>query len=100
MSEPSHDLTHPSRPLADVPVYNCHVYLAAPDERGSIAARTATLAGITAVGRNEREALRNIVAKFKESIAGHVARGEPIPWVAEPYALAPGETQRFVPVHF
>jgi hypothetical protein len=100
MSEPSHDPTRPPRQLADVPVFNCHVYLSPSDERGMITARAASLADITAAGRNEREALRNIVAKFKESIAGYMSRGEPIPWLAAPYPLAPGETQRFVPIHF
>jgi hypothetical protein len=88
------------RQLADVPVYDCHVYLSPPDERGAIAARAALLAEVTAQGRNEREALRNIVARFKEVVGGYVSRGAAIPWRAEPYPLAPGETRRFVPVHF
>ncbi len=83
----------------DVPVFNCHVYLSSPDEQGLITARVATLAGMVAQGRSEREALRNIVQRFKSLVAGHTARGEPIPWLDKPCAKGPGEAERFVPVH-
>ena len=84
----------------DVPVYNRHVYLSPPDERGVVRARAATLAGVTAEGNGERGALRNIVRRFKEAISGYAARGEVIPWLQEARAAEAGETQRFVPVHF
>jgi hypothetical protein len=100
MPEPVPNPANPPRQLADVPVFNCHVYLSPPDERGTIHARAASLADLQAEGRNEREALRNIVARFKETLAGYLARQEPIPWLAAPHQLAPGEMQRFVPVHF
>jgi hypothetical protein len=89
----------PPRPSGDVPVFDCRVYLSPPDERGTITARLASLADMTVEGRNEREALRKIVARFKEVVGGYVSRGEPIPWLAEPHQPAASETQRFVPVH-
>lgn len=100
MSDSIPDAERTPRQLADVPVYNCHVYLSPPDEQGTIAVRAASLAEVSAQGRSEREALRNIVASFKAAVGGYMARGEPIPWLAEPQQPAPGETQRFVPVHF
>lgn len=84
----------------DVPVFNCNVYLSPPDERGVVRVRVATLSGVTAEGNGERDALRNIVRRFKEVISGSTARGEAIPWLSEPSAPEAGETQRFVPVHF
>jgi hypothetical protein len=91
---------HTAHEVPRVPVYNCHVYLAPPDERGIVRARAASLAEVFAEGSGERDALRNIVQKFKAAIGGYSARGEPIPWLAEPSPPRPGETQRFVPVHF
>jgi hypothetical protein len=98
--EPSREQPHTVRQLADVPVYSCHIYLSPPDERGTITARGATLIEVVAQGRSEREALRNVVQKFKEAIFGYTSRGETIPWLAKPCPAEPGETQRFVPVHF
>jgi hypothetical protein len=86
--------------IPDVPVYNCHVYLSPRDERGIVRARAASLAEVFAEGSGERDALRNIVQKFKAAIGGYTSRGEPIPWLAGPSPPRPGETQRFVPVHF
>ena len=91
---------HTVRAIPDVPVYNCHVYLSPPDERGMVSARAASLVEVFAEGSGERDVLRNIVRKFKEAISGYASRGEPIPWLAEPSPPRPGETQRFVPVHF
>jgi hypothetical protein len=91
---------HTIRAVPDVPVYNCHVYLSSPDERGTVRARAASLSEVTAEGKNERDALRNIVRKFKEAISSYTSRSEPIPWLAEPSPPGPEETQRFVPVHF
>ena len=91
---------HTVRAIPDVPVYNCHAYLSAPDERGTVIARAASLTEVFAEGSGERDALRNIVRKFKEAISGYTSRGEAIPWLAESSPPRPGETQRFVPVHF
>ena len=93
-------LEHAVRAMSDVPVYNCHVYLSPPDERGMVRVRAASLAELFAEGPNEREALRNVVRRFKEMVGGLMSRAEPIPWLAEPSPPQPGETQCFVPVHF
>lgn len=98
---PIHKLREPRvRLIPDVPVYDCHVYLSPPDEQGLVHVRAATLIEVVATGKNERDALRNIVARFKEVVGGHVSRGEPIPWLVPPNAIKPGEIQRFIPVHF
>jgi len=59
--EPTPPLAHSVRKIPDVPVFNCHVYLSTPDATGLITARAASLPELVATGRNEREALRNIV---------------------------------------
>lgn len=61
------------------PVYSCHVYLAPPDAEGNVTARAASLPGVTAAGRSEREALRNIAAAIKKTIADCLAKGQPVP---------------------
>lgn len=95
---PSPEPKHTPRP-ADVPVFNCHIYLSSPDGQGTITARAASLADLTAEGRNEREALRKIVERFKATFSRHLSRGEPIPWLSDASPIKAGETQRFVPVH-
>lgn len=52
-------------PRAEVPVFNCHVFLSPSNERGLITARVATLAGVEGQGHGEREALRSVVTQFK-----------------------------------
>jgi hypothetical protein len=88
------------RLIPDVPVYDCHVYLSPLDEQGLVHVRAAALTEVVTTGKNERDALRNVVAKFKEVVGRHVSRGEPIPWLVPPNAIKLGEIQRFIPVHF
>jgi predicted RNase H-like HicB family nuclease len=82
-----------------VPVYNCVVIVSPPDEQGLIRARCATVAGIDAAGKSEREALAQVVSAFKATIARHLAAGLPIPWIDPPQVPARGEQQRFIAVH-
>ncbi|MBI3837804.1 MAG: hypothetical protein HY288_07710 [Planctomycetia bacterium] len=98
--EPTNRPEHTVREVPDVLVYNCHVYLSPPDERGIVRSRAASLVEVFAEGRNERDALRNVVQQFKAAISRYTSRGESIPWLAEASPPQPGETQRFVPVHF
>lgn len=81
-----------------VPVYDCHVILAPPDEQGVIYARVTTLPDITASGRTERDVLQRIVADFKAALIGYRDRGEAVPW-REAETPSDGEVQRWVPVH-
>lgn len=98
-SQPRADDHPASRPEPSrVPVYNCHVYLAKKDE-GIFVVRVSTLNGITGSGKTEREALQKAVAAFKTVVAGHHARGEPIPWLEPPLQPEPGEQPRWIAVH-
>jgi hypothetical protein len=81
------------------PVYNCVVIVAPRDERGVVRARCATVSGLDAAGRSEREALSQVVAAFKGTIARHLAADLPIPWIEPPEQPAQGEQQRFIAVH-
>ena len=83
----------------DVPVYNCVVIVSPRDEAGMVCARCATIAGIDAAARSEREALSQVVAAFKATIARHLAADLPIPWIDPPAQPAPGQQQRFIAVH-
>ncbi len=83
----------------DVPVYNCVVIVSPRDEQGLVRARCATVAGIDASGRSEREALAQVVSAFKATIGRHLAADLPIPWIDPPSPPAAGEQQRFIAVH-
>lgn len=61
-------------------------------------AEVANLAGIMVTAENERSALRQIVAAFKERISAHLSAGEEIPW-RDPPALPQNASERFLPMH-
>ena len=56
-------------------------------------------AGLEFSAANEREALAETVAAFKQRVAGLVQEKSRIPWVDPPAEPAPDEQQRFVPIH-
>jgi hypothetical protein len=85
-------------PRADVPVFNCLVYVTSI-EGGQVRARVANLAGLACIASSERIALTKIVPEFKQRVAELHRAGAPIPWLDPPLALEPGEQKRFVPVH-
>lgn len=94
----SHRVRHVSPPES-VPVFNCLVLVAPRNEAGLVVARAANLAGFSAEGKSEREALQKFVPAFKTALAAFVAKGEPIPWLDPPEAPRPGEQQRWIAVH-
>lgn len=83
----------------EIPVFNCHVLLSGPDEGGRYTARTANLQGVVGGGRSEREALLSVTTAFKAILVDHRRNGEPIPWQDPPESPAPGERERWIPVH-
>lgn len=89
-------------PISDtppVPVFDCHVLLAGPDETGRYRARAANLDGVTGGGGSERQALLSIVTAFKAVVGELHRNGEPIPWKVPPDLPAAGEVERWIPVH-
>jgi hypothetical protein len=83
-----------------VPVFDCHVLLTKPASPGDPwTARCATATGVTAAAATEREVLQQIVSRFKFFVHDHHLRNEPIPWTTPPLTAAPGELERFIPVH-
>jgi hypothetical protein len=91
------DVTSHSGP-ADVPVFNCVVYVSRP-EGGGVRARVANLAGFECTAGSEREALMKLVPAFKERILELTQSKSEIPWVDPPLAKEPDEQERYVPVH-
>ena len=90
-----------SLPIASgssVPVYDCHVLLSGPDESGAYRARLAAFDGITATGSTERDVLLAIVKAFKDRLIRLSEAGEKIPWKTTE-SPAPGEVERWIPVH-
>jgi len=81
-----------------VPVYSCHVAVAPPSD-GIVVARLLNLDGLQGQGGSEREALQDLVAKFKLFATQVVADGKKIPWLAEASQPQPGEQQRWIAVH-
>jgi hypothetical protein len=91
-------MSHSPDAPQNVPVFNCVVHVAPRDAEGMVVARVANLPGIEARGKNEREALAEVVTAFKITLAAKVARGEPVSLTESP-PLAAGETQRLIAVH-
>jgi hypothetical protein len=83
----------------NAPVFNCVVNVSPADEEGMITATVANLAGIVARGKSEREALAQIVAAFKQTVATQHAAGAPISWIDPPTPVEPGQVQRLIAVH-
>lgn len=82
---------------ADVPVFNCTVYVSSgPD---GVRVRMANLTGLDCTAVGEREALGKIVSAFKLHAAELVRKGIPIPWIDPPLDPIPGEETRYIPVH-
>ncbi len=89
----------PGLPIAgpSVPVFDCHVLLRQTQD--GYEARTANLAGLTATGASERDALMAIVKSFKAVVREHVQQHEPIPFLQPPEQPKTDEVERWIPVH-
>lgn len=83
---------------ADVPVFNCIVYVLTT-ESGAVRARVANLPDLQSAASSERAALSQLVPAFKQRVAELTRAGAPIPWIEPPLPAEPGEQRRFVPVH-
>ena len=86
-----------SPPAGDVPVFSCLVSVMATET--GVRARRSSLAGFEFTAASERTALQKIVPAFKSRVAEIMQSGKPVPWLDPPLAIAPGEQQRFIPVH-
>ena len=82
-----------------VPVYNCHIILSRIPATGRLTARVANLADLSAEGNAERELLLFLTRRFKAVVQDCVRNQREIPWIDPPELPAPGEQQRYVPVH-
>ena len=97
-----------SRPLTDlpvvtppqpVPVYDCHVVFSGPDDAGVLHGQVTNLPDIQATAKSERELLTQLVKRFKAELERYRTEGLEVPWRQRPVTLAPGERQRWIPVH-
>ena len=82
---------------ADVPVFNCMVYVSRDGER--VRARVANLADIESTAGSEREALAQVVQAFKQRLAEWTRNQSPIPWINPPSPPESGELARLIAVH-
>lgn len=82
---------------ADVPVYNCIVYVSSSDD--GYRARVANLADLECRGGSEREVLSKLVPAFKQRVEALSREGVDIPWIEPPSPIADGEQERLIPVH-
>ncbi len=82
-----------------VPVFNCVVNVAPPDQDGVIVATVANLADLAGRGRSEREALAQVVPAFKQAVAAMHRSGAAIPWIDPPLPPPAGHFQRLIAVH-
>ena len=95
------DQSLPQLPIThtDVPVFDCHVILSPPNDKGVIIGRVSSLEGIVAEANNERDLLRKIVDQFKATIQRYHNQGQPIPWRDPAEKASAGEQERWIPVH-
>lgn len=83
----------------EVPVFDCHVIVSPSDAKGQVSVRVASLPRLTATASTERDALRQIVSKFKAEIQQYRSSGEPIPWQTPPDSPGDDERERWIAVH-
>ena len=82
-----------------VPVYNC-LALVAPARDGTVVrCRCGNLAGLSLEASTEREALQQLVQRFKAIVAEHLDQSTDIPWIDPPEPAADGESVRYLAVH-
>jgi len=82
------------------PVFDCHVLLTKPSSPGQPwRARCAAAPQVTAEGDSERAVLQTMVSRFRFFLFEHQQRGEPVPWTTPELTAAPGEIERWIPVH-
>lgn len=89
----------PISPPVEVPVFNCLVLVAPRNAAGMVVARAANLAGLSAEGKTEREALQKLVASFKSTLTTCRESGQSISWIDPPVVPEPFEQQRWIAVH-
>ena len=82
-----------------VPVFNCIVILSRDATTARLKGRIANLADISADGNAERELLMALTKRFKAIVSDCVQNQRAIPWIDPPEQPAPGEMQRFIPIH-
>ena len=82
-----------------VPVFNCQIILSKRESDQKIVGRVANLAGISVSGNTERDVLMQITRLFRAQVQALSEERVPIPWIDPPEEPAPGESQRFVPIH-
>lgn len=82
-----------------VPVFDCHVIVTPDNGTGEVKLRCASLPQVTAAGPTERDALMQIVKRFKEFVRPYSEKSQPIPFSETPETPKPGESERWIPVH-
>ncbi len=83
---------------ADVPVFDCIVYVSKTD--AGVSARVANLDGMDPVQMSsERAALAKLVPLFKQRIQQLIETGEAVPWLQPPLEIRTDEQERYLPVH-
>ena len=80
-----------------VPVFTCVIHVL--DRAGGVTARVANLPDLNCEAATERDALSQLVTRFKQSIRGMAEEKAEIPWIEPPLAAADEERTRWIPVH-
>ena len=79
-------------------VYRCDFRFQG-ESHGIISAYCASLPGVVSEGDSKDAALSNITAAFRLAVEAYHDLNKPIPWVAEPDAPLPDETQKCICVN-
>lgn len=86
-------------PPEAVPVFNCVVYVSAANNSGELTCRCANLEGLKLVAQSERDALQQVVSRFKEIVTRCQSAGTEIPWIDPPDTPMENESVRYLAVH-
>ena len=97
--EPDKSRVRALGPPEEIPVFNCVVLIGPSEPPHAVRARVANLDGIEFFGRNEREALRQLIPAFKQRLTESRQQGVTIPWIDPPRSAEPHEQVRLIAVH-
>ncbi len=86
-------------PAANASVFQCIVFFRRDEETGRVAGRVANYPDISGEASDERQLLILLTREFRDALRRCQAAGSELPLAVDDVLPAPGEQQRFIPIH-